>query len=142
MKHDEPTPRPPDPTDATAGARRDIPPVHRLVERLVESGRADGAPRAMVTDAVRRVLDGYRAALAGDDDAAPLSEAALLERAAAGLARDRRPPLAPVINATGVLLHTGLGRAPMADEAVAAAAAAAAGYAPVEIDLDTGRRSK
>ena len=53
-----------------------------------------------------------------------------------------RALLRPVINATGVLLHTGLGRAPLAAEAVAAVAEAASGYCNLELDLDDGTRGR
>jgi L-seryl-tRNA(Ser) seleniumtransferase len=52
-----------------------------------------------------------------------------------------RPKLVEVINATGVVLHTNLGRAPMAAEAADAARRAAAGYLNLELDLETGKRS-
>ncbi len=51
-----------------------------------------------------------------------------------------RPTLMPVINATGVVVHTNLGRAPLAEEAIAAAAAAAGRYTPLEYDLEKGAR--
>jgi L-seryl-tRNA(Ser) seleniumtransferase len=50
--------------------------------------------------------------------------------------------LRPVVNATGILLHTGLGRAPLAEEAIAEMTAAARDYASLEIDLQTGKRSR
>ena len=50
-------------------------------------------------------------------------------------------PLAPVINATGILLHTGLGRAPLAEEALAAVVELSRDYASLEIDLESGTRS-
>ena len=46
--------------------------------------------------------------------------------------------LRPVINATGILLHTGLGRAPLAEEAIAAVAEVARGYCNLELDLEDG----
>ena len=52
------------------------------------------------------------------------------------------PALRRVINATGVILHTNLGRAPLSRAAVAAVAAAAAGYTNLELDLETGRRGE
>jgi L-seryl-tRNA(Ser) seleniumtransferase len=56
-------------------------------------------------------------------------------------ARERlRPSLRPVLNATGVVVHTNLGRAPLADEARAAVARAAEGYSNLELDLETGER--
>ncbi|MEJ2153114.1 MAG: hypothetical protein P8Y29_09240 [Gemmatimonadota bacterium] len=51
-----------------------------------------------------------------------------------------RPTLMPVINATGVVVHTNLGRAPLAEEAIAAATAAAGRYTPLEYDLEKGAR--
>ncbi len=50
------------------------------------------------------------------------------------------PSPRPVINATGVIIHTNLGRAPLSDTAIAAAENAAKGYSDLEIDLETGRR--
>ena len=54
----------------------------------------------------------------------------------------RRPALRPAINATGVLLHTGMGRAPLAEEAIAAVAEVAHGYCNLELDLDEGTRGR
>jgi L-seryl-tRNA(Ser) seleniumtransferase len=80
-----------------------------------------------------------RGQLAADPRATP-SVAGLLEAAAARLAAGARETLFPVINATGVVIHTNLGRAPLAPEAVAAMQAAA-GYGNLELALDTGRRA-
>jgi L-seryl-tRNA(Ser) seleniumtransferase len=54
--------------------------------------------------------------------------------------RAARPSLRPVLNATGVIVHTNLGRAPLAREALEAAVAASAGYSTLEYDLETGAR--
>ncbi len=59
----------------------------------------------------------------------------------ARLAREHQPKLRLVINATGIILHTNLGRAPMAEEAARAAALAAQRYLNLELDLDSGKRS-
>ena len=63
------------------------------------------------------------------------------ERVAAHLRESARPKLRPVINATGIVLHTNLGRAPIADLAARAAADAARGYLNLELDLASGERS-
>ncbi len=84
-------------------------------------------PRAQVVDAVRAELDVRRTGGAGMDGLA------------AEVARRLRPPLRRVINATGVVLHTNLGRAPLAPQAVAAVAAAA-GTSNLEWDVVTGER--
>jgi L-seryl-tRNA(Ser) seleniumtransferase len=66
----------------------------------------------------------------------------LLAAAARRLELASRPQLARVVNATGVVLHTNLGRAPLADEAIAALASAAGGATNLELDLRTGRRGE
>ncbi len=96
-----------------------------------------GAPA--VAKAVRAVLAQARTQLSIDPLAVP-SIAGLLEAAGCRLADGARETLFPVINATGVVIHTNLGRAPLAPEAVAAAIAAG-GYGNLELDLDSGRRS-
>jgi L-seryl-tRNA(Ser) seleniumtransferase len=82
--------------------------------------------------------DQLRAGAAADGELAADIVAA---RAAAYLAQQVRPKLRPVINATGIVLHTNLGRAPLADAAARAAADAARGYLNLELDLATGKRS-
>jgi L-seryl-tRNA(Ser) seleniumtransferase len=74
-------------------------------------------------------------------EGADVKPGALAVRAAAILRNDR-PALRRVLNASGILLHTGLGRAPLASEAVEAVAASARGYCNLEIDLETGERGQ
>ena len=69
------------------------------------------------------------------------SSDAIAKKAAARLDRDAQPRLRAVINATGIVLHTNLGRAPMAALAAQAAHDAACGYLNLELDLETGKRS-
>jgi len=106
--------------------------------------RSDGAHDATarhgtraLTEAVRRRLDDVRRTIA-DAERAPAPEAVLAD-AVAGLEARRRRGLRPVINATGVVVHTNLGRAPLS-EAARRAVAEAAGYVDVEYDLVTGSR--
>jgi L-seryl-tRNA(Ser) seleniumtransferase len=90
-------------------------------------------PRIAVVDAVRESLAAARTKRAGP----PESWAAdVRER----LADRGRPSLRPVLNATGVVLHTNLGRAPLAPAALAAMAEVGGGYSNLEFDLDTGAR--
>ena len=106
-----------------------IPPVNRLVDELADLG----LPHRLRVDLVRRELDLVRAA-------DPLPPRAVIEarvrNAAVRLAAAR---LRPVINATGVLLHTNLGRAPLGDVS-AALAVATGGYSNLELDLISGAR--
>lgn len=119
--------------------RRELPSVDRLL-------KADGAAplraafgHEAVVEALREVLAEARARLS--EGAPPPSEAALLEEAAARLARAFTPRPRPVINATGVILHTNLGRAPLSAAALEAIRAAAA-YSDLEFDLRTGERGE
>lgn len=109
--------------------RAQLPAVHDLA--AAAAALAPGLSRAVVVAAARQAIAARRAAGGGEVAAA---EVAAL---AAALAR---PTLRRVINATGVVLHTNLGRAPLAAAAVAAVAEVAAGYANLEYDLAAGER--
>ena len=97
-----------------------------------------GRPRT--TDAVRQVIDAVRPALR-DGATAPVS-AALAEAAFAALERSEAPSLRPVLNLTGTVLHTNLGRALWAQEAIEAATAVMAVPAALEYDLASGGRGE
>ena len=114
-------------------ARRAIPSVGALLER--DEIRALIAPhgRALVVEAVRRAVEDVRR----NPDVDGLSWIALVE---SRLRTIERRSLRPVINATGVILHTNLGRAPLADVAVDAIREIAYGYTNLEYDLDAGAR--
>jgi L-seryl-tRNA(Ser) seleniumtransferase len=106
---------------------RDLPSVHQVVEKL-----GGDAPRAHLVEQIRRVLDEARSALLrGEDLVEPVE--LTVEKA---LREWMRPSLLHVINATGVILHTNLGRAPLP------AFAPIAGYSNLEYDLQSGRRGK
>ena len=107
---------------------RALPAVDRLAAKLAE----DGVSAAEATAAARSVLAARRAALlAGAEDDPDLRALAL---------EHLRPTLRRVLNATGIVIHTNLGRAPLAPAAADAARAAGLGYANLELDLATGRR--
>jgi L-seryl-tRNA(Ser) seleniumtransferase len=96
--------------------------------------------RDAVVRGVRAAIEEARAGLR-HGESQPTDAASLAMRARVLLqAKPRR--LRPVINATGILLHTGLGRAPLADEAVAAMAAVARGYCNLEFELEAGERGR
>jgi L-seryl-tRNA(Ser) seleniumtransferase len=92
--------------------------------------------RPLVVDAVRAALDRHRRCGTG----ASVSE--ILEDSAASLARDMQPSQRRVFNLTGTVLHTNLGRAPLPEEAIAAAAAAMRDPTTLEYDLETGTRGE
>jgi L-seryl-tRNA(Ser) seleniumtransferase len=97
--------------------------------------------RARVVIATRAVVDEVRSALvAGGDDMDPTAPGRYAEGVEARLAAAETASLRSVINATGVVLHTNLGRAPLAAGAVEAMRAAASEYTNLEYDLDEGAR--
>ncbi len=110
----------------TDSALRDLPSVHEVVERV--AGGLARFPRAVVVAETRRVLENLRRAGVAT---APVDE--LVTRALTDL---ERPSLRRVINATGVVLHTNLGRAPLG------AGSPIAGYSNLEYDLASGKRGK
>ena len=89
--------------------------------------------------ALRNLLDNARTALA-DGQAVELGESAIAQSAAHLLARAAAPSLKRVFNLTGTVLHTNLGRAPLAEEAITAMADAARGASNLEFDLTSGKR--
>ena len=110
---------------------RDLPSVDMLLrdERLADK------PHELALAAARRVLDEAREEIRAGTDPEPL-----VDRVVAELALARRPSLRRVLNATGVLVHTNLGRAPLADAALARVAEVGAGYSNLEYDLAAGER--
>ncbi|MDQ3425417.1 MAG: L-seryl-tRNA(Sec) selenium transferase [Actinomycetota bacterium] len=110
---------------------RDLPSVDRLLadERLADE------PQDLVLGAARSVLERAREEIRVGREPSPLVDAVLEE-----LARERRPSLRRVLNATGVLVHTNLGRAPLADAALARVAEVGSGYSNLEYDLERGQR--
>jgi len=90
--------------------------------------------------AARAALDEAREALRGGAAEVPDDVDGLAARAVALLAEQARPAYRPVVNATGVVVHTNLGRAPLAPEAVSRVAAVAGAYSSLEYDLARGAR--
>ena len=114
-------------------ARRGLPSVDRLLREPGIAALAVTAPRNVVVAAVR---DAVADARSGRGQAPTDWTAEVADR----VARRLTPSLQPVLNATGVVLHTNLGRAPLARAALDAIARVAAGYSTLEFDLDSGAR--
>ncbi len=122
-------------------SRRNLPSVDRLI-REVEAKASNIADWA-VRSASRGVIEDVRERISrGEFESSgnQIEREDLVERALAEATRLAAPHPRAVVNATGVLLHTNLGRAPLADAAQAAVAEAARGYSNLELDLETGRR--
>ncbi len=122
---------------------RNLPAISHLLEHDTVRKWMGRFPRAVVVDAMQSAVDLVRSRLIGDEDNA--TETAntreeVLAIAEQQLENTNLPSLRPVINATGVVLHTGLGRAPLCTEAVKAVAGCAGGYSNLELNLETGTR--
>ena len=124
---------------------RTIPSIDLLRQRpAVRALEARFGAEATV-DALRAAAAEARAAIAGGDAALSTASAVtvrLEELAAAQLGAAFRPSLEPVINATGVVIHTNLGRSPLAEPAIARVVEVARGYSTLEYDLDRGGRGR
>jgi L-seryl-tRNA(Ser) seleniumtransferase len=122
-------------------ALRSIPSVNSILESSEMLALTGSTPRSALVAAAREAIARARDALkrARGRAVAPSREAILRDAVRCAEAR-RRPSLRPVINATGVVLHTNLGRAELSEEAVRAVTDAARHYTNLEIDLTSGAR--
>ena len=122
-------------------SRRAIPSIDRVRQRPAVAALEAQYGQTTVVEALRAAAEAVRAALAGADVAG--DAAAEIERiAAARLSHTMSASLRPVINATGVILHTNLGRAPLSRAAAARVAQLASGYTNLEYDLAAGARGR
>lgn len=119
---------------------RALPSVDSLLARPEAAALTGTYGRAAALHALRATLENARRAIRNGETTP--DPAALLSAAAARLAHEHAPTLRPVINATGVVIHTNLGRAPLSAAAIAAIQAVAAGYSTLEYDLEPGQRGK
>ena len=105
---------------------RDLP----SVDELLRDERLASEPHELAVAAARSALDRARAEIEEGSEPGSLVDAAVGE-----LARMRSPSLRRVLNATGVLVHTNLGRAPLSNAALARVVEVGAGYSNLEYDL-------
>jgi L-seryl-tRNA(Ser) seleniumtransferase len=117
-------------------ARRALPSVSALLESEGVRPLLTRAPRGVVVDAIRRTIDAARSA----PESAPHSEGDWANAVATSVEQSLRPSLRRVINGTGVVLHTNLGRAPLPQAAIDAIARVSAGFSNLEFDIDRGER--
>ena len=117
----------------------DLPSVEQLLQTTRVIGLSNTYGRPLVLDALRLSLDEARNAIKSGKDSLSNREV-LVDRAEHLLTMWTRPTLQPVINATGVILHTNLGRAPISQASMDAVRADAQGYSTLEFDLSSGKR--
>jgi len=119
---------------------RGIPQVERILEDPRVARWFPALSRPLAARLVAQALDRVREAIRRTG--APPVEAEVFEAAEAACARAAARRLRRVINATGIILHTNLGRAPLPNKVWEAAAAVNTGYATLEMDIGTGRRGR
>jgi len=117
---------------------RKLPGVDRLLQEGAAQALAEEYGHDLTVEAIRQALDLARQNIMAGQDCPSTDE--LVEMTRVNLEARSRPTLRPVINATGVIIHTNLGRAPLSAEARAAMELAARGYTNLEYDLEAGRR--
>ncbi|HEX3246613.1 MAG TPA: L-seryl-tRNA(Sec) selenium transferase [Chloroflexota bacterium] len=122
---------------STSDALRSLPSVERLLSAATNDA-SEGLDHSFSVALAREVIDSARSTIR-QGEAAPGIEALTLEL------RERvqaitRPPVRRVINATGVIIHTNLGRAPLSARALEAVLEAGRGYSNLEYELESGRR--
>ncbi len=117
---------------------RRLPSVDALLQTSRGAALRAGYGHGPTVEAIRHVLDEIRLGVMGGEE--PPDWESILERVEAELVERETPTLRPVINATGVIIHTNLGRALLSEEARDAMLQVAAGYSTLEYDLEPGRR--
>jgi L-seryl-tRNA(Ser) seleniumtransferase len=116
-------------------ARRGLPSVNLLLETSAVHSLLEHHPREIVLDAVRSAINAAR-----DAGQFRRTEEEWIDSIVAAVRDITRPSLRRVINATGVVLHTNLGRAPLADVAIRAIEEVAQGFSNLEYDIEKGQR--
>jgi L-seryl-tRNA(Ser) seleniumtransferase len=119
---------------------KEIPKVDRILGWPEVSALLVKHTRPEVLVAVRTVLDRLREHVMVSGDAAALESGRIAAQVSSELMSRSIPSLRAVVNGTGVVVHTNLGRSPLADEAEEAIHAVSAGYSNLEFDLETGER--
>src|SRR5215213_4697489 len=119
-------------------AYRQLPAVETLVQAIQRSANGNAQPHELLVEAARAELDAARSAIA-NGVAAPSIEQ-LIDTTLARSHSAAQPSLRPLINATGVIIQTNLGRAPLSEAALRAMREVGMGYSNLEYDLAAGAR--
>ena len=124
---------------------RKLPSVDELLHLPEVAALAESEGRAAVTEATREVIETLRQEIASgglDASGVELAVGGLAAAVERRLRQSLAPSLRPVINATGVILHTNLGRAPLAEAALERIREVAGVYSNLEFDIASGERGK
>ena len=120
-------------------ALRDLPSVEQILQTQSAAKLIAQYGRPLTLDAIRSTLEGIRARFRAGQTDLP-DQGMILSQASVMLTRWTSPTLRGVINATGVILHTNLGRAPLSAATLLAMDSAARNYSTLEYDLEKGSR--
>ncbi len=122
---------------------RHLPAIDRLLGTSLLTGLEQTQPHILIREAAQQTVDDLRRQLMDEQAVLPdLDLDAVARLVAARVVEMAKPSLRRVVNVTGTLLHTNLGRAPLCHEALLAIENVAQGYSNLEYDLDQGRRGK
>jgi L-seryl-tRNA(Ser) seleniumtransferase len=119
---------------------RDLPSIEQLLHASQAAHLLDSYGRPLTLDALRSTLDEVRARFKKKPETGLPSMDVILAQAESHLTIWTTPTLLPVINATGVILHTNLGRAPLSKATIAAMQETAENYSTLEYSLEKGQR--
>lgn len=119
---------------------RSLPSVDQLLQHEASERLVNHYGRSLTIDAIRNLLEQTRQTILQHDTLPNTTPDHLLSQTETRLAEQLAPTLQPVINATGVIVHTNLGRAPLSEAALAAVRAVGEGYSTLEYDISTGQR--
>ncbi|NLH48285.1 MAG: L-seryl-tRNA(Sec) selenium transferase [Myxococcales bacterium] len=125
--------------DERQNTLRSLPGVGDVLHHPLLADERETAPRSLLVEAIRAEVEAWRDRLLADPETA-YSEPHFLAGVKRRVRETGRPRLRRVINATGVVVHTNLGRSPLSREALAAIAETAGGYSNLEYDLAAGKR--
>jgi L-seryl-tRNA(Ser) seleniumtransferase len=121
---------------------RNLPSVNEVLQLPAIQALGRDHAHELIVATVRQELSALRQRIGqGECLDGQANDEGVAARVVERLSRELRPKLRAVINATGIVLHTNLGRAPIAEAAAQAACEAAHGYLNLELDLETGKRS-
>jgi len=124
---------------------KNLPKIDEILLLIERNGSLEGVSRDVVVSKCREVVEGMRAAILDADKGTkrapdPPSAGDAAQEARKRLLALHTPRLRRVVNATGIILHTNLGRAPLCAEALHRITAVSTGYSNLEFDLDAGKR--
>ena len=119
---------------------RGLPSVEQLLQTQLAAELIASYGRPLTLQAIRSTLDEVRKRVSKSGEATLPDREILLTQAASMLHIWTAPTLLPVINASGVILHTNLGRAPLSTAAILSMEAVSRGYSNLEFNLETGKR--